>query len=125
METNSKEHHPDDLLQSLRICDQDVFPTIHCVLTIAVVIPVSTAAPERSFSSLRLLKTYLRRRTGENRLQGLAQMYVHSMEKVDIDDMIKRFASMKKYDIVKCKAGLLHPNKYCILRIGELSYFSY
>ena len=55
-----KEHHPDDLIQSLRMCDQDVFPTIHCLLTIAVVTPVSTATSAPSFQALRLLKTYLR-----------------------------------------------------------------
>ena len=76
-----KEHHPVDLVQPLRMCDQHVLPTIHRLLTIVVVIPVSTAASKRSYSVLRLLKTYLRSQTGENRLNGLAQKYIHSMER--------------------------------------------
>ena len=99
-ETNSKAHHPDDLLQSLRMCDQDVFPVIHCLLTITVVIPMSTATPERRVSALRLLKTYHRSRTRKKRLNGLAQIYKHSIEKVGIDDVIERFASLKKIRII-------------------------
>ena len=36
----------------------------------------STATVERSFLSLPLLKTYLRNRTTEDRLNGLAMMYI-------------------------------------------------
>jgi hypothetical protein len=58
---------------------------------------VSTATPERTFSALRLLKTYLRNRTNENRLNGLGHMHFNSAAiAVDVQDVIDRFASMKK-----------------------------
>ena len=84
---------PKDHLSTLQVCDRDIFPSIHALLNIAAVVPISTATVERSFSSLRLLKTYLRNRTCERRLTGLALMYIHAGENVDIDRVITRFAS--------------------------------
>jgi hypothetical protein len=72
-----------------------LFPTIYALLNIAVVIPVSTATPERTFSAMRLLKTHLRNRSIENRLNGLAYMYFNSASAVDVQDVITRFASIK------------------------------
>jgi len=47
-------------LEALDNCDEEVYPNIHFLLKIFVSLPVSTATPERSFSSLKRLKTYLR-----------------------------------------------------------------
>ncbi len=58
-------------------------------------LPISIATVERTFSTLRLLKTYLRNRTSEARLTGLALMYIYNNHKIDIDQIIDRFASMK------------------------------
>ena len=56
---------------------------------------MSTATAERTFSALRLLKTYLRNRSTENRLNGLAHMYLNSTVTIDVNDVITRFASRK------------------------------
>ena len=90
------DQQPDTLLASLRQCDKNIFPIIHALLTIAVVIPISTATPERTFSTLKLLKSYLRNRCTENRLNGLAHMYMHSTEEIDVENIIDRFASVKQ-----------------------------
>jgi hypothetical protein len=47
-------------LEALDNCDEEVYPNIHFLLKIFVSLPVSTATPERSFSSLKRLKIYLR-----------------------------------------------------------------
>lgn len=52
-------------LEALDNCDEEVYPNIHFLLKIFVSLPVSTATPERSFSSLKRLKTYLRNTTKE------------------------------------------------------------
>ena len=78
----------------------NVFLTIYALLNISVVIPVSTAPPERTFSALRLLKTYLRNRTSESRLNGLAHMYLNSTVSIDVNDVINRFASQKNRRLV-------------------------
>ena len=84
-----------DHIATLSICDPNVFPSIYALLTIASILPISTATVERSFSSLRLLKTYLGNRTTEGRLNYLAMMYIYDTEPIDVDRVIERFASMK------------------------------
>ena len=86
---------PADHITTVQHCNVLAYPTIHALLTIASILPVSTATVERSFSSLRLLKTYLRNRTSEERLNGLAMMYIYGDEQIDIERIIERFASAK------------------------------
>jgi hypothetical protein len=47
-------------LEALDNCDEEVYPNINFLLKIFVSLPVSTVTPERSLSSLKRLKTYLR-----------------------------------------------------------------
>ncbi|XP_071036453.1 52 kDa repressor of the inhibitor of the protein kinase-like [Parasteatoda tepidariorum] len=51
---------PKTAADALGMCDKDITPNIFKLLEILVVLPVSTSANERSFSTLRRLKTYLR-----------------------------------------------------------------
>jgi hypothetical protein len=74
---SSSTDSPTDHIATLSFCDPNVFPSIYALLTIASILPISTATVERSFSSLRLLKTYLRHRTTEDRLNALAMMYIY------------------------------------------------
>ncbi|XP_050064793.1 52 kDa repressor of the inhibitor of the protein kinase-like [Aphis gossypii] len=48
-------------------CDKEIYPNIKLLLKIFVTFPVSTATPERSFSSLKRLKTHLRNTMNEVR----------------------------------------------------------
>lgn len=47
-------------LQALSECDATMFPSIFKVLKILCTLPVSTTTPERMFSTLKRVKTYLR-----------------------------------------------------------------
>ena len=49
----SSQLRPKTVLASLQNCDKNVYPIVYALLTIGVVIPVSTATPERSFSALK------------------------------------------------------------------------
>ena len=51
-----------------------------------------TATAERSFSALRLLKTYLRATMHEEHLNGLALMAIHKDIKLNYDDVIEQYA---------------------------------
>ena len=73
---------------------------MNVLLEIASILPVSTATVERSFSRLKILKTHLRSTTGEDRLNGLALMSVYSDFKVNIDSVLKRFATDKNRRLV-------------------------
>lgn len=47
------------------------------LLQIFITLPVATASGERSFSTLRRIKTYLRNTTGQIRLNGLSMLNIH------------------------------------------------
>ena len=79
---------PTTLSDTLLYCDVDVYPTIHALLTIGMLLPISTATVERSFSTLRLVKSYLRNRTTEERMNGLTLMYVYANEQLDVNKVI-------------------------------------
>jgi hypothetical protein len=54
-------------------------------------LPVSIATPERSFSCLKRIKTYLRNTTGQERLNGLASMNIHKDINVSVDEVFEEF----------------------------------
>ena len=67
---------------TVRICAaiqmaRSFFPAVSDALTIAATLPVTTCTVERSFSTLRRIKTWLRSTMSSNRLNGLAMMSVH------------------------------------------------
>ena len=85
---------PDRISSVLRLCKEMelTFPNIYCSLKILGTIPVTTCECERSISSLRRLKTYLRSTMGEERLNGLAALHVHNNIPVDLEKIIDNFA---------------------------------
>ncbi|XP_060858110.1 zinc finger MYM-type protein 1-like isoform X1 [Metopolophium dirhodum] len=64
-------------LDAIKFCRRELFPNVFDLLQIFCTLPVSTATPERMFSCLKRLKTYLRNSMVESRLNGLATMAVH------------------------------------------------
>ena len=53
-----EETSPSTLTESLNSCNSDVYPSISALIEIGSILLVSTATVERSFSTLRRLKTY-------------------------------------------------------------------
>ena len=84
---------PSTAMETLDHVDAQFLPSIHALLQILATFPVTTCTAERSFSALKYLKNYLRTTMTEDRLTGLALMYVHRDVPIDIDDIIKRFAN--------------------------------
>jgi hypothetical protein len=60
--------------------------------------PVSVASGERSFSKLKLVKSYLRSTMGQDRLNGLALMSIEKEIAANLDNgvIIQAFRDMKK-----------------------------
>lgn len=86
---------PDKVMDLLNSCDNDIFPTIKLLLRILATLPVSVASAERSFSTLRRVKTWLRSRMNEERLTGLCMLHVHKDINLDVDKIIDRFSKCK------------------------------
>jgi len=58
-------------LDAILTCDSEQYPVIHLALHILTTLAVSIATAERTFSTLRLLKTWTRSRMSQDRLTGL------------------------------------------------------
>ena len=79
----------------LQACDPDIFPNIHLLLQIACTIQVTSADNERSNSTLKLVKGYLRTTMTTERLSGLALMSVHYEKPFDYDAVVQKFAEQQ------------------------------
>ena len=66
------------------------------MLKIYFTIPVTTATAERSFSTLRRLKTYLRSTMSQSRLNNLFILYVHTVktDELDLKSIAREFVSV-------------------------------
>lgn len=62
-------------------CESQMYPIVSKLLQILITLPVTTASGERTFSTLRRLKTYLRNTTGQPRLNRMATLNINT----DID----------------------------------------
>jgi len=80
-------------IDALQKCNVSMFPSTFKLLQILATLPVTTACSERSFSTLKRLKTYLRNTTCENRLNGLAMMNIRSDIIIDPDDVLNKLAT--------------------------------
>lgn len=90
---------PKTAMDALAECDPECYPNVHHLLQILVTLPVSVASAERTFSTLRRLKTWLRSRMGEERQTGLALLNIHRDIVVDTENIINRFASSGKRNL--------------------------
>lgn len=97
----SVDNRPKCLLTTLCQISSDFYPNIKCLLTILATLPVTTVTAERSFSTLRRLKTYLRNNIGQDRSTGLALMNIYRNYDIDVVEVINRFARLpRKMDFV-------------------------
>ncbi|KAJ8270431.1 hypothetical protein GJAV_G00114530 [Gymnothorax javanicus] len=87
-----------ELLISMHDKDlSEIYPKFWTALRIALTLPVTVAQAERSFSKLKLIKSYLRSTMSRVRLTGLGVISInHSVgEQISYDDIIDEFASRK------------------------------
>lgn len=87
---------PNSVMEALDSCDAEMYPTIEKLLRILASLPVSAATAERSFSTLRRLKTWLRSNMGEDRLTGLALLNIHRDIQIDPESIIIKFSKKKR-----------------------------
>lgn len=73
------------------------FPNLATLYRIYLTIPISSAQAERTFSRLKLIKSYLRSTMTEKRLSNLAMLYIERAvtERVDFNNVIETFARIK------------------------------
>ncbi|KAL6569123.1 hypothetical protein OROHE_003404 [Orobanche hederae] len=90
-----------EMLNYLKDMD-DSYPNALIAYRILLTIPVTVASAERSFSKLKLIKSYLRSTMSQDRLSGLAILSIERdlVKKLDYKSLIGDFASKKASRIV-------------------------
>ncbi|KAK1424794.1 hypothetical protein QVD17_20132 [Tagetes erecta] len=91
--TNTGEFkNPLDVLKHLK--EVEYFPNASIAYRVLLTIPVTVASAERSFSKLKLLKSYLRSTMSQQRLSGLAQISIENeiLDNINCEDVINQFA---------------------------------
>ena len=78
---------PGNLIECVKYADEDMYPNIRVLLIIGCTLPVSSAEAEPSFSGLRRIKSYLRKRMSDERLSGLALTHLHHDLDIDVDEI--------------------------------------
>ncbi|XP_060855087.1 uncharacterized protein LOC132932790 [Metopolophium dirhodum] len=76
---------------------QDAYPNISVAYQIYLTMPVTSASCERSFSKLKLIKTYLRSTTEQARLNNLSILSIENKiaRQIKYEDIINDFAAKK------------------------------
>lgn len=74
------------------------YPLVYRLVKLVMVLPIATTTVERIFSAMKLVKTYLRNRIGDEYMSNSLVCYVEKqeMEKVTNDIVVRRFKAMAK-----------------------------
>jgi len=78
--------------------DVGLFPNVSTLYKLFMTLPDSSATAERSFSQLKLIKSYLRSTMSESRLTNLALLSIERELSYDVnlDGQVDTFSNMKK-----------------------------
>jgi len=93
---------PSSAIETLCACNADIYPNVYILLTILGTLPVSVATSERSFSTMRRLKTYLRSSIRNERMTGRALLSIHKDRQTDKEKIMNDFvaSSNRRSDFV-------------------------
>lgn len=83
---------PDTATTALDSCDKLFFPNVYTLIKILSTLPVTTATPERTFSALKRVKSYIRNSTGQERMSDLALMSIYRNINIDNEEVLNIFA---------------------------------
>ena len=86
----------DTLEKSLIPATEASYPSIRACLQILLCMPVSTASGERSFSTMRRVKTYLRSTMSTERMSGLGLLNIYREREINVEEVVDIFARRKE-----------------------------
>lgn len=78
------------------------FPNVEIILRIFLTLMVTNASDERSFSTLKRVKTYLRNSLSQERLNALSVLYINSdlLKSLDFSEILNKFADTKSRKVI-------------------------
>ena len=92
-----EQQQPQSIVQFLSLLSpyKAAFDCMYKLLLIAVTLPITSASCERSFSKMKLIKTYLRNSMSNGRLSNIALLSIESVraESINLDAFVDEFDS--------------------------------
>ena len=82
-----------ELLKNIPSSTKDLISEVFVLVNLILVMPATNSTSERSFSKLKLIKTYLRSTMGQSRLNHLVilSIYKEKLDELDLDIPIMEF----------------------------------
>lgn len=92
-----------ELADIINTVNQSVYPNLYKHLQLAITIPVSSSTCERSFSTMRRVKTWLRTTMAEDRFSSLAMLNIERdlSNKIDTEVIVNKFAEQDRRIVLK------------------------
>ncbi|KAL4104805.1 hypothetical protein QTP88_020081 [Uroleucon formosanum] len=83
-----------DLIHLKSIIEENVYLNVYKLLQVALILTISSATCERSFSALRKIKSLLRVSMGQDRLTDLSILYIEKdlTKLINVNKVIDSFA---------------------------------
>ena len=81
----------DSLGTAILECDEERFPNVFRLIKIGCTIPITSCTCERSSSTLRRLRNWMRSSMSCSRLSSLALMNIHYNHEVNLDRAVEIF----------------------------------
>jgi hAT family C-terminal dimerisation region len=81
-----------------RVCEKNTFPNLYKLLQVALTIPVSSATRERSFSSMRRLKNWLRASMEQQRFTDLSILNIERnvVNKITSSEILNKYSTTNR-----------------------------
>ena len=93
---------PQTLVETLDVANAAFYPGIYVAVKTLLTYPVSACAAERSFSSMKRLKTPLRNTMTDHRLSSLAILPTHKEREISGESYLDQFAQHKERRLALC-----------------------
>ncbi|CAG9830277.1 unnamed protein product [Diabrotica balteata] len=85
-----------EVLKVLELCDKTYYRTIHYLLTVLATMPVTTCSVERTFSTMKRVKSVHRSLMSDKKLSALVMVATHRDINIKPDHIIDKMAGAKK-----------------------------
>ena len=93
---------PQALVEKLDFANPELYPGIYVAVKTPLTYPVSTCVAERSFRSVKRLKTPLWSTMSDARLTSLSVIHVHKHKEIGLNEVISEFSGKKNRRLALC-----------------------
>ena len=75
------------------------YPLVYSLVTLALILPLATAIIEKVFSTMNIIKNWLRNRIGDQLMNNCLVTYIEKdiFKTIECEEIMQRFQNMKNH----------------------------